>query len=204
MVPSSKSPFWDSRVAADTLQRIRTFEEEKTHRPTALVPIIDSACRPLLVRHVATGYWGLIQGHIDLNLDKHPTDTALRESYEEGCVTKEAVAKCFHYLGETRFFVPQAHETGFSQGGYYVTVGLQLKTGADVSVTPPLGYEKALLDRCWASSLEEAVEILQAQPGVTNVSPRLRLKTQAVLIPALTSIFHHSAHEFLEILQPIM
>lgn len=148
--------------------------------------------------------WGLIQGRIDPHLDKHPVDTAYRESYEEGAVRKEDIDTCYHYLGETHFSVPQPYETGYSQGGYYVMVGFKLKPGADVSVTPPPQYEQALSDRHWCSSLDDAIEFLQLQPGVKNITTRLRMKIQGVLIPALRSIFHPQAQEFMHILDPIM
>lgn len=199
----ARSPYWESKSASETRQRISDYEQERTSRPTVVVPITDYANRPLLVLDANTRTWQHMQGHIEPS-DPDPVTAAAREIFEEGYVTAPAVEHCIPYLGETRFIQPQPHETGFSQGGYYIFVGIKLKPGADVSVKPPPGCGQALLERKWCSSLDHAIEILRTQPGVENVTPRTRFKIETVLIPALESLYQPQASWMLETLEPIM
>lgn len=203
MLPKTKrSPYWDSISATQTRQRISDFEKEKTIRSTVVVPIIDHAGRPLLILDAKTGYWQHMQGHIEIT-DVDPVTAAVREIFEESTTTTAAVEHCIPYLGETRFFQPQPHETGFSQGGYYVFVGMKLKQGANVSLTPAPGHEQALLDRRWCSSLDHAIEILRTQPGVEDMTRRKWIKIETVVIPALDSIYHPREQWMFEKLEQI-
>jgi len=199
-----RSPYWDSRSAAETRRRISEYEKEKTHRPTVVVPIVDYVGRPLVVKHATTGTWGLIQGHIEPS-DKHPLAAGLREAYEEGTVIPGAVEGMFPYLGERglEFTGPQSFFTGYSKGGYYVFVGLKLRAGADVSVIPAPGEPPALLERRWCSSLSQAIGILHEQPGVQSVSRQLQNKIETVLIPAIESIYQPESSAFLELLDQL-
>jgi len=198
------SPYWYTRSASETLRRITVFEEEKSYRPTVVVPIIDYAGRPLLVRqNTPEGNWGLVQGHIEV-LDAHPLAAGRREAYEEAFVTDGKVAALFPYLGEEGVDLPHhILRTGYARGGYYVFVGIKLKPGADVSVIPPLGYPQDLSERRWCSSLDQAVSILREQPGTKHVSASTMEKIERALIPALESIYRPQAYELLELLEPI-
>jgi hypothetical protein len=180
----------------ETLLRIEQFEGEKTYRPTVVVPIIDYAGRPLLVRHnTKEQNWGLVQGHIE-NFDADPVAACRRECYEEAEVTDEKIECVYPYLHDQSLDLGvRSFTTGFSKGGYYVCVGLQLKAGADVSVIPPRGFAPSLLERTWCPSLDAAIALLREQPGATESSFSMRLKVEQVLIPALESMYQPHVRE---------
>lgn len=183
------SYYWNSRSASDTLARVTDYEGDKSYRPTVVVPIIDHAGRPLVVRHDnPEGNWGLVQGHIE-SYDSDPVATCRREAYEEAHVTDEGIDRIFPFIHEDNVEGQRHHQTGYSKGGYYICVGMKLKPGADVSTLPPSGLPAALLERRWCSSLDQAIQILRDQPGVATVSPSTREKVERVLIPALESIY---------------
>lgn len=196
-----KSVFWDTHDAAlGFLARIAQNERESYVRSTVVVPIIDYAKRPLVVRHNnPEKNWGLIQGKIEPG-DPHPSAAGLREAYEEGFVTIEKVEAMFPYLGDARVMYPKrSFDTGYSLGAEYFYVGIQLKQGADVSVVPPPRFPQALLERRWCSSLDQAIAILREQPGVKQALPTTLQKVEQVLIPALESVYQPQAQELLEL-----
>lgn len=183
------SSYWNTQGAHLTLVRITDYEDQHSYRPTVVVPIIDHAGRPLIVRHDnPEGNWGLVQGHIE-PYDADPVATCRREAYEEAFVTDQSIDLVFPFIHEENVEGPRLHQTGYSKGGFYVCVGIKLKAGADVSILPPPGLPRALHERRWCSSLDQAIALLREQPGVEKVSSSTREKVERVLIPALESIY---------------
>ena len=196
------SPYWNTHSASKTLERIIGYEEDKSYRPTVVVPIVDYAGRPLLVRHATPeGNWGLVQGHIE-TFDADPVAACRREAFEEAWITDEKVDRVYPFLLEESVDAPSSrnHETGYRKGGYYVCVGLKLKPGADISTEPPKGLSVALLERRWCSSLDQAVRVLREQPGVIGANRATLEKAERVLIPALESMYQPYVEEYAEIL----
>lgn len=182
------------------MARIAAYEGDKTFRPTVVVPIIDHAGRPLVVRHDnPERSWGLVQGHIE-PYDSDPVATCRREAYEEAHVTDECIDQIFPFIHEDSVEGRRQHQTGYSQGGFYICVGLKLKPGADASTLPPAGLPSALLERRWCSSVDQAIRLLREQPGADSVSPSTREKVERVLIPALESIYQPHVQDRSEII----
>jgi len=194
------SSYWNTQGATQTLGRITDYEGQKSYRPTVVVPIVDYAGRPLLVRHnTKEQNWGLVQGHIE-DSDPDPVAACRREAFEEALVTDEKIDRIYPFLWEESVDIgPRDFQTGYTKGGYYVCVGIKLRPGADVVVNSKENTP-ALVERCWCSSLDLAIHMLRTQPEVPTISATWREKVERVLIPALESMYQPYVEERAEVL----
>lgn len=190
----AKREYWTDGPGKNAAQLFALYRAAKEWRPTVINAVVNSDDEFLVVqRNTWERNWVFIQGEIE-DTDSDPVEAGIRELWEEAHVSEDMIADVIEYLGEGD--IPylsdgsRPHDTGYTHGGSYKCIGIRLKKGCDISLTPPPGHEVALLAYRWCS-YDEAVKMLRTQPGVENVSEMSRRKCEQLLIPAMDAFFQY-------------
>lgn len=190
----SKKEYWTKGPGRAVLQLFTLYRNTRQWRPTVIALVVNGDGKFLVVRrNTEDRNWLYVQGEIE-DSDEDPVQAAIRELWEEASVSEDMIDEVVEYLVEGDIpYVPsdfRTFDTGYTEGGSYTCVGIRLKEGCDISLTPPPGHETALLEYRWGS-YDEIVEILRTQPGVAQVTKTNQRKCEQLLIPAMDAFFEH-------------
>lgn len=165
---------------------IRRLQEEKKKR-TTIVVIVQNAKGDFGLGQQNTPElnWGPIQGRIEPG--EGYLQAGYREPHEEAGIEPhmiEFMSPALHTASVRGTSHPGTSE--YTEGVWYVCVGIRLRPGFDVSLAALPGQKPELLQWRWFGFVQ-ACEWLLNQPGARlRPNSTMRQKTLGVLIPAMS------------------